>query len=194
MPKFITSIFPSLIIFFCSCKEEKYYVNKDVVENYQQRERQIIELSKYYNSIVPKNKFVEIEFDDDNTLFRFGVYSIDTTTKNLILPGFLNWHLKTSSNEVDSVIKTIGWNLRTLKVIKQRLDSAKCISIESGTPSKIGFQRRDLGKYYYLIFDKPMSDSLKMVYKAGCAYNPYNDKVVFEWGAGAVGSGCYPTN
>lgn len=169
-------------------------MNKDVIDNFQKKGKQIIELSEYYKSIVPNNKFVEIEFDDDNTLFRFGVYSIDTGTKELILPGFLNWDLKINSNKVDSVIKTIGWNLQTLKTIKQKLDSANCISVESGTPCKIGFQRRDLGKYYYLVFHKPMSDSLKTFYKTYCAYSPYNDKVVFEWGAGAIGSGCYPTN
>jgi len=79
-----------------------------------------------------------------------------------------------------------------LETIKQKLDSANCISIESGEPCKIGFQRRDLGKYNYLVFDKPMSDSLKTFYKNYCAYSFYDDRMVMMWGAGALGGDCYP--
>jgi len=182
-----------LLITLFSCNE-RVYTNKEVIINYEKKQREIAELKNYFNSIVPKNKFVEIEFDGNNHLFRLGIYSIDTSTKQLIFPGFLDWDLKTYSNKVLDAIATVGWNQQTLKTIKQKLDDANCISIEGGEPSKIGFQRRNLGKYYYLVFNTPLSDSLKTFYNHHCAYNLYNDKVVFEWGAGAVGSGCYPSN
>ena len=152
-----------------------------------------MELKSFYSSIVPSNKFVEIEFDDNDHLFRFGIYSLDSTTKQLVFPGFLEWDLNTNSKTVKSAIATIGWTQKTLDTLKQRLDNANCISIESGEPCRIGFQRRDMGKYYYRIFDKPMSDSLVAFYKQYCAYNYYNRQVVFEWGAGAIGGDCYPT-
>jgi hypothetical protein len=175
-----------------SCKSEKHYTNVDVIENYQTKESKIAELKEYYASIVPKNKFVEIEFDADDHLLRFGIFSIDTVTKQLIYPGFLDWDLKTNSDIVKDQIAGIGWNSQTLAEIKRRLDNANCISIESGEPCKIGFQRRGLGKYYYLVFYKNMSDSLKKFYRSFCPYRLYNDNVVFEWGAGALGSDCYP--
>ena len=179
------------VLFSCN---EREYTNKDVIDNYEKKQKEITELKNYYNSIVPKNKFVEIEFDGNNHLFRLGIYSIDTVTKQLVLPGFLEWDLNTHSNKVLDAIENVGWNQQTLKTIKQKLDDADCISIESGEPIKIGFQRRSLGKYYYLVFGKPLSDSLKTFYNRYCAYSLYNDKVVFEWGAGAIGSGCYPSN
>jgi hypothetical protein len=175
-----------------SCKSKKYYTNKDVVENYQSRESKILELKQYYNSIVPKNKFVEIEFDGNKQLSLLSIYSIDTVTKRLIYPGFLDWDLKINSDKVKDKIAGIGWNSQTLEEIKQRLDKANCISIGSGEPCKIGFQRRDLGKYHYLVFDKNMSDSLKEFYKAFCPYKLYSDRVVFEWGIDAIESECYP--
>lgn len=181
-----------LAFIVCSCESSREYTNQDVVNNYRKKETQIRGLKKFYNSIIPPNKFVEIEFDDSQHLFRFGVYSINPATNELILPGFLNWNLSTNSNNVDSVVATLNWNQQTLKTIKQKLDSANCISIESGEPCKIGFQRQDLGKYNYLVFDKPMSDSLKLFYKNYCAYNLYNDRVVLMWGAGALGGDCYP--
>jgi hypothetical protein len=127
-------------------------------------------------------------------LFRLGIYSINTTTKKLVLPGFLEWDLKINSDKVKDAIATVGWDNQTLRVIKQKPDSANCISIESGEPCKIGFQRRDFDKYYCLVFDKPISDSLKTFYKTYCAYNPYNDMVVFKWGTGAICGDCYPKN
>jgi hypothetical protein len=177
-----------------SCAPEKDYLNKNVIENYQKKQQKISELKSYYSSIVPKDKFVEIEFEGDDHLFRLGVYSIDSVTKKLVLPGFLEWDLKTNSDKVLNAVAAIGWNKQTFKTIKQKLDKANCISVESGEPCKIGFQRRNMGKYYYLVFDKPMSDSLKTFYKTYCAYKPFNDKVVFEWGAGAIGGDCYPAD
>jgi hypothetical protein len=176
-----------------SCKPDKEYKNTDVIDNYNKEQSQIIELKRFYNSIVPSNKFVEIEFDDNNHLFRFGIYSLDMKTKQLIFPGFLQWDLKTNSKTVKSAIATIGWTQNTLDTLKQKLDDANCISIESGEPCRIGFQRRAMGKYYYRIFDKPMSDSLVELYKRGCAFNYYNRQVTFEWGGGAIGGDCYPT-
>ena len=184
----------SLLAILFSCGFDKDYTNKDVIENYKSRRKQIRELKSYYNSIVPKDKFVGIEFDGDNHLFRFEIYSISPVTKQLIYPGFLDWNLKTSSGKVKEAMTTIGWNTQTLLTLEQKLDDANCISVESGKPCKIGFQRRDLGKYYYLVLDKPMSDSLRSFYKQYCAYSLYDDSTVFTWGAGAIGTGCYPTN
>lgn len=181
-----------LTILVCSCESSREYTNEDVVNNFREKEAQIRRLKKFYNSVVPPNKFIEIEFDGSQHLSRFGVYSINPVTHELVLPGFIKWNLSTNSNDVKSVIATIGWNHRILETIKQKLDSANCISIESGEPCKIGFQRRDLGKYNYLVFDKPMSDSLKTFYKNYCAYSFYDDRMVMMWGAGALGGDCYP--
>jgi hypothetical protein len=50
-----------------------------------------------------------------------------------------------------------------------------------------------MGKYYYNIFDRPIPDSLKAEYNDSCTYILYNDKVVLEYGGGAVGPQCFPT-
>jgi hypothetical protein len=93
---------------------------------------------------------------------------------------------------VDSVIRTIGWTQQTLKELKQKLDKANCIQIESGEPTKIGWQRSVMGMYFYNVFDKPIQDSLKSRYNDSCTYILYNDKLVLEYGGGAVGSQCFP--
>jgi hypothetical protein len=195
-----TNLIPPKIMLFhitslalTTCKPDKEYTNTDVIDNYNEEQSQILALKRFYNSIVPSNKFIEIEFDDNDHLFRFGIFSLDSTTKQLIFPGFLQWDLKTNSATVKSTIATIGWTQRTLETLKQKLDNANCISIESGEPCRIGFQRRYMGKYYYRIFDKPMSDSFVELYKKECAFSYYNRQVTFEWGGGAIGGNCYPT-
>ncbi len=176
-----------------SCKLEKEYSNKDVIDNYNSYKDQIAELKTFFNSVVPRNKFVEIEFEGDTRLFRLGIYNVDTITKEIIYPGFLEWDLKTNSKKVKTAIASIGWTQNILETLKLKLGKVNCISIESGEPCKIGFQRRDMGKYYYVLFEKSMCDSIGSFYKKHCAYNYYNKYVVFEWGNGAVGSGCYPS-
>lgn len=170
----------------------KLYDNQSVRENYQKRHAQIHELKRYFNSIVPENKLVQIEFENDDEIYRLDVYDTDPKTGQVILPGFCDWHLKTDADTVKKVTGTMGWNAETFKILKQKLDQAQCISIENGEPCEIGFQRRDMGKYYYLVFDKRLSDSLMKNYTEYCAYKLCNDSTVLMWGKGALGSGCYP--
>ena len=173
---------------------DTFHTKQELIDNYTKRKPQILELKSYFNSIVPNDKQVEIEFESDKKLFRFGVSPVDTATGQIIYPIFLEWNLKTTSSTVDSVIKTIGWTQQTLKDLKQKLDKANCIQIESGEPTKIGWQRSEMGMYSYNVFDKTIADSLKNHYNDSCTYILYNDKLVLEYGGGAIGSQCFPKN
>lgn len=190
-------LYVGFMIFVCiafSGAFDRFHTKQELIDNYTKRQTQILELKSYFNSIVPKDKQVEIEFEGDSKLFRFGVSPIDTVTRRIIYPIFLEWNLKTSSDKVDSVIKSIGWTQQTLDDLKQKLDKANCIKIESGEPTKIGWQRSGMGMYSYNVFDKPIIDSLKKNYNDSCTYILYNDKVVLEYGGGAIGSQCFPKN
>ncbi len=168
------------------------YSRKDLVDNFNKRQQAIVELKIYFNRIVPKSKQVEIEFESDNKLFRFGVSPLDTVTGNVIYPIFLEWDLKTNSAKVDSVIATLGWTQETLKNLKEKLDSANCIRIESGEPVTIGFKRSGMGMYSYKLFTNPIPDSLKGHYNDSCRFIYYNERLVLEYGGGAIGGQCFP--
>jgi hypothetical protein len=160
------------------------YTKKDLINNYVERTKEIDELKTYINSIVPADKSVEIEFDGDSELAIFHVYA-DGEWDN-------NWNLNINSTKTDSLLHKIGWKKDILKVIKKKLDNANCISVRDGEPCNIGFQRSGMGKYFYNIFSKPMTDSLKNKYNDSCIYIPYNNRVVLEYGSGATGSLCFP--
>lgn len=74
------------------------------------------------------------------------------------------------------------------------LDKANCIEIENGEPTTIGWQRSGMGMYSYVLFEKPIADSLKKQYNDSCTYILYNDRLVLEYGGGAFGPQCFPQN
>lgn len=166
----------------------KDYSVTELKENFEDKKIEIYELKKYFNGIVTQNKFVEIEFENDNTLGRFGIRELDSTK---IKPRFLEWDLKINSKRTDSIIGSLGWTRETLKTLKDKLDNANCIGIESGEPSKISFQRSGMGMYFFNVFDSPIPENQKEKYNDGCTYVLANDKLVLEYGGGAIGSQCF---
>jgi hypothetical protein len=170
---------------------DKDYSVTELQENFKKNKTAIYELKKYFNDIVPKNRFVEIEFNDDNTLFRFGIKALDTTAGDPNGPMFLEWDLKINTQQMDSIIKPMGWTRETLKTLKEKLDRANCIKIESGEPSKIGFQRSGMGMYTFNVFDNPIPDSLRNNYNDSCTYIMVTDRLVLEYGGGAAGNQCF---
>ena len=126
---------------------DKEYSVSDLKDNFEKNETEIYELKRYFNEIVPKNRFVEIEFSDDNTLGRFGIKALGSTAGDPNGTMFLEWDLKINTQRMDSIVKLIGWSRETLKTLKEKLDKANCIQIESGEPAKIGFQRSGMGMY-----------------------------------------------
>lgn len=180
-----------LIWFLYMCGAfQKDYTPKELVENFNKKQFEIYDLKKYYNAITPLNKFVEIEFENDKELTRFGITSLDPSDRKYGT-SFLEWNLKVNTPRMDSILSNIGWSRTTLKTLKVKLDNANCIQIESGEPTKIGFKRSGMGMYSFNVFDKPITDSVRNLYKDSCTYIISNDKLILEYGGGAVGPQCF---
>ena len=165
---------------------DKDYSLTELKENFEENKTAIYELKKYYAEIVPDDYFVEIEFENNNTLGRFGIK--DTNSKG---PMFLEWDLDINTERMDSIIKPIGWTRETLKTLKDKLDNADCIQIESGEPTKIGFKRSGMGMYSFNVFDKPIPDNLIEQYNDSCTYILLNKRLALQYGSGAIGSQCF---
>lgn len=165
---------------------DKDYSVTDLKENFEENKTAIYELKKYYSEIVPDDYFVEIEFENDNTLGRFGIKDSNSNG-----PMFLEWDLEINTVRMDSIIKPIGWTRETLKELKEKLDNADCIQIESGEPTKIGFKRSGMGMYSFNVFDQPIPDNLIEQYNDSCTYILVNRKLVLEYGGGAIGGQCF---
>lgn len=181
---------------------------QELINNYKNNQKQILELKHYFNSIVPPDFNVYIEFKNAKKINLRATEKVDTSEFPIlwfqqydINPYQYNANPKTSldstkwaakTNSLAAIKQKLKWNDDTFKKIKMLLDSANCISITNGEPSEIGFARSGMGEYEYLIFDKPIPDSLKATYNDGCEYIYYNDKLVLVWGSGVLGAQCFP--
>lgn len=162
----------------------KKYTTEDLINNYNSKSAEILEVKKYINTVTSPDIKVDIEFEDDITL---GIFHISANGQHES-----NWDVAIQSEKADSLLKAIGWTTETLKTLKVKLDKANCISVSNGEPCNIGYQRSGMGKYFYNIFDNAIADHLKNEYNDSCRYILYNDKVVLEYGGGAIGSQCFP--
>jgi len=168
---------------------DKDYSVSELKDNFYSRETEILELKRYYNSIVPPNKSIEIEFKNNKTLFRFGIQTYYPEEKATTT--FLDWDIEINSDKMDSLLCTIDWTQNHLMELKKKLDNANCIQIESGEPTKIGFKRSGLGMYFFVVFNEAIPDSLKNYYNDSCRYILAGERLVLEYGGGAVGQQCF---
>lgn len=162
---------------------DKDYSVTELKENFEAKKAEIYEVKNYVNKIISPNKLVHIEFDDNNTLGIFHV-KVDDNFES-------NWDVKIKSGKADTLLQKLGWTTETLKTLKDKLDKSNCIGVTSGEPCNISFQRSGMGMYSFNIFDKPIPDSLKTSYNDSCTYIMVNDKLVLEYGGGAIGSQCF---
>lgn len=165
---------------------DKDYSVTELKEEFDIHRNEINSAISYYNTIVPKDKIVEIEFDGDK-IVRFGIEHVDK--KNIQRSELLVWDLNLKSQKVSALISTLGWNASTLVLLRKKLNDANCIGIQNGEPTKVEFQRSGLGMYSFNVFKEPIKD--KNQYNDGCVYRLVNETLALEYGGGAIGSQCF---
>jgi hypothetical protein len=88
-------------------------------------------------------------------------------------------------------MQVVGLNHEELDNIRRKLKKQGCISIEIKPRHSdfvdIGFRRVNLGMYSYRIYNRPLNAEEKKEYDEGPRFIPYTDRVVFEYGGGAIG-------
>lgn len=160
------------------------YDKKDLIENYEARTDEILDVKNYYKSILLDGASVSIEFDNDKELGIFHVKA-DSIYQS-------NWNLKIKSPKVDSLLTELNWTTKELRILKEKLDKANCISIAGKEPIVIGWQRSGMGMFSYNIFDSDLEKDKIEDYNDGCTYIFYKDNIVLEYGGGAIGPQCFP--
>jgi len=160
------------------------YDKNDLIENYEARTEESLDVKNYYKSNLPTGATVFIEFANDKELGIFHVKA-DSIYQS-------NWNLKIKSPRVDSLLTELNWTDKELKVLKEKLDNANCISIAGTDPVVIGWQRSGMGKFSYNIFDSSLEKDKIEEYNDGCTYIFYKENIVLEYGGGAIGPQCFP--
>ncbi|MDB5286197.1 MAG: hypothetical protein JWR05_1146 [Mucilaginibacter sp.] len=169
---------------------DKNYTTAELIESFINKRSEIYGVKNYFQSIVPKYKLVDIEFEKDN-IAHLVISPIDTGRGSDLTINFQDWNIPIKSKKTDSLLKVLGWTKSTLDKIKSKLNDANCISITNEEPTKIGFKRSGMGMYFFNVFDKTIPDSLKSRYNDSCTYIYVNKNLVLEYGGGAVGGQCF---
>ncbi|MBB4808219.1 hypothetical protein HNP38_003560 [Chryseobacterium defluvii] len=175
----------ALMIFSAFGGFDKSYSIDELKEEYLVNEKEIDKLIQYYYSIKPTGKIVEIEFKDDTVLERLRIAPDDATGKI-----YQQWDVNVENLTKPELKKDLGWSKEEIKMLKEKLDQADCISIEDGEPVKVGFKRSGLGMLSFNVFQKKETD--RSDFNDGCQYILVNNKLALEYGGGAVGPQCFP--
>ena len=129
---------------------DKVYSVSELKFEYLKNEKEIEELIKYFKSIQPKDKSIDIEFKDNKTLSRLKI-----DYKDSLKADYVQGNVQVKSL-LDTVFeKDLHWNEEQIDILNEKLDKANCISIEDGEPIKIGFKRSGLGMFSFNVFMKP---------------------------------------
>lgn len=160
------------------------YNKKDLIENYEARTNEILDVTNYYKSILPDGASMEIEFENDNKLRIFHVKSESNYQRN--------WHLKVKTPKVDSLLTKLNWTTNELEILKEKLDKANCISIAGNDPVVIGWKRSGMGMFSYYIFDNNLEKDKIEDYNDGCHYSFYKNNIFLKYDVGAIGPECFP--
>ena len=169
----------------------------EMVENYEQRSKEIDDLINEFNAAVPKGYIVNLDIKMSDSPLRY-IEDIDMQIFKENTSGDFDlvateWDMKYPSDELDSLLNIIKWDPMTFSNIKNLMQVSNCISIQNAKEyTEVGFARSGLGKYSYLIFDKKLDtiDKIKE-YNDGCQYKYYKSNVVLRYEAGMAGPQCF---
>jgi len=205
----------SMILFTFVCSSCEYNAKRDLIKNYTSKLYEINSLYEYVNNLTSDSVYFDIEFLNDRKISYFfvSIKRIDprtgiSYTTNIVADGdynsnyMSNRNLDFNSQNLENLLKIVGWSKNDLKTLKKKLDKANCISVRSGeftkignfenaNPMTIGYKRVFLGMYSYKIFTQELSENLINQYNDGCTYVFFQDNIVFEYKGGATGKQCF---
>lgn len=170
---------------------------KQLIQNIDTNYNNVVALKDFFNKLVPANYSIYIEFKPVEKLLGldesvdFWVTKTDGEPAGRT-PIFNEWDVELKSSKLDSLLSLTPLKRSDLLLLKGYLDKANCISITNDNVCKIGYARSGMGKYSYLIFDKPLTEEEIKEYNNGCEYIFYKDNIVLVYEGGAIGPQCFP--
>ncbi|NOQ74671.1 MAG: hypothetical protein GQ574_21845 [Crocinitomix sp.] len=169
--------------FFESVLEFNHFTKAEFTDNYDSQEQLFTDLITFFDSIVPDNAQVTLEFAKNKDLEIFHVI-IDSSKS-------YNWNVELNSKKCDSLCEKLGWRNGELEIINSKLTAIDCISINNGNKYTIGYKRDGMGIYYYNIHPADLTEA-EIANCSGCISIFHRKNIVLEYGSGATGSLCFP--
>lgn len=159
--------------------------NADIMaEHYEKHAKEMKDFISYLDHALDDSVAMRLEFEY-GTVSMFHVAAKGDS--------LMSTHWGDAEEKKDSLMSVVGLTQTEYDKIRDYLHSLGCIGVEISTmPNRtctyIFFRRVGMGMYSFYLFDKPMSQEYKDYYMNAHSCVPYNDKVVFIYGGGAIGS------
>jgi hypothetical protein len=141
---------------------DKHYSVDEAIHNYNDREKEILNLADYFRRNKPANH--EVFFSAQKKRFNLSI----GLPSWAVMEKFPNRHgsnLKLETAEAETLLSELGWTDNIVIELTEKLMKANCLSISSNENTiDVHYRTGTWSSYSYIVFDKPISDSLKKVY------------------------------
>lgn len=177
-----------LIVAYCVFELPNYRCNPDIMaEHYEKYAKEMDELVAYTDHALEDSAYIALEFECGEP----SIFHVQAKKDSL---ASCNWD-EDAIGKHNSLMGVVGLTKEEFENIRERLDDMGCIGIRMTQGQKwaeIWFRRVGMGMYSFRIANVPMSQEEKKVCLDKGEFIPYSDKVVFEYGGGAIGSLYFP--
>lgn len=184
------------------------FTKKDLIENIEKHNEDLIKFKNEYSKLVPKNLIVQTSIITNDLFIPKKVVSIviykikDGYSNNSVLDDKSNIELISSnhnliykSEELEKVLAKLNWNEETLNSIESKLNKINSFSIRNGNPTLIQFKRVGLGFLSYKVYDNDLTKQEIIENNDGCNHIFYKNNLVLvsdNGQDGARGALCFP--
>ena len=185
---FACGIATFLLFIACSLiPNPKSSCNPDIMaKHYEEHKAEMRELCDYMQSVLDDSTAIQLEFEG-NKQGIFRVKSADSDS--------FSWEVDSDSKR-DSLMQVVGLTEEEYVNIRKKLKTMGCIGVEASRnypeSTEIWFRRIGLGKYDFVLYNRPMTKEEKENALNDDTLIPYNDSTLFQYGGGAIGLQVFP--
>jgi len=162
---------------------DKKYTRVELTENFIQNEKAFVEVENLFVSKLPMLTDQKISFGlSKGNKFSLIIIPTIIDSKSHIIGGY---DLEVNSIQLDSALTTLGWTVETVTLLKKKLSKTNCDWIRTSEirfhPIQIYPNQNGWGSFDYLIFDKPISDSLVQIYGRPISNSTFGRRVELNY-------------
>lgn len=141
---------------------DKNYSAAEAIQNFNEREEEIMDLADYFRKQLPADH--EVSFSGMKLRFDLSI----GLPRWAVMEKFPNKHgsnLKINSADANIFLSEISWTSSTVTSLAKKLEKTNCLNISSNDGViTLHFRSGTWSSYSYIIYEKPVSDSLRNVY------------------------------
>ena len=187
---FACGIATFLLFIACSLiPNPKSSCNPDIMaKHYEEHKAEMRELCDYMQSVLDDSTAVVLEFESN----RLDMFHVVAAGENR----YSNYWNEEARSKRDSLMQVVGLTNEEYVNIRKKLKNMGCIGVKASRnypeSTEIWFRRIGLGRYDFVLYNRPMTKEEKENALNDDTLIPYDDSTLFQYGGGAIGLQVFP--